>query len=68
LQHSFIFISQQVDIKILTAIVYADKESRLEQSEQREQFKRNALNILKQFQQQIKFEKEKENEIDDIYQ
>jgi len=68
LQHSFIFISQQVDIKILTTIIYADKESPLEQSEQREQFKRNALNILKQFQQQIKFEKEKENEIDDIYQ
>jgi hypothetical protein len=68
LQHSFIFISQQVDIKILTTIIYADKESHLEQSEQREKFKRNALNILKQFQQQIKFEKEKENEIDDIYQ
>jgi len=68
LQHSFIFISQQVDIKILTRIIYADKESRLEQCEQREKFKRNALNILKQFQQQIKFEKEKENEIDDIYQ
>jgi hypothetical protein len=40
----------------------------LEQSEQREELKRNALNILKQFQQQIKLEKEKENEIDDIYQ
>ncbi len=40
----------------------------MEQSEQREELKRNALNILKQFQQQIKLEKEKENEIDDIYQ
>ncbi len=64
----FFLNSQELDIKILTSIAHADKESRLEQSEQREQLRREALNMLKEFQQQMKLEKEKEQELDAMYQ
>ncbi|CAF4401169.1 unnamed protein product, partial [Adineta steineri] len=53
-----------MDIKILASIVYTNEQSNLEQSEQ---LKRNVLNTLQQFQQQIKLEREKEQEFDDMY-
>lgn len=55
-------------MKILASIAQTDEDSRIEQSEQREQFRRDALNMLKQFQQQMKLEKEKEQELDAMFQ
>jgi RIO-like serine/threonine protein kinase len=55
-------------MKILASIAHADEESRIEQSEQREQLRRDALHMLKQFQQQMKLEKEKEQELDAMFQ
>ncbi|CAF3777102.1 unnamed protein product [Adineta steineri] len=54
----------ELDIKILASIAYTNEQSNLEQSEQ---LKRNVLNTLQQFQQQIKLEREKEQEFDDMY-
>lgn len=55
-------------MKILSSIAHADAEDRIEQSEQREQLRRDALHMLKQFQQQMKLEKEKEQELDAMFQ
>jgi hypothetical protein len=40
----------------------------LKPSEQRQKFRRDALKLLKQFEQQMKLEKEKEQEFDAMYQ
>ncbi|CAF1279504.1 unnamed protein product [Adineta steineri] len=58
----------ELDMKILSSIAHADEESRIEQSEQREQLRRDALHMLQQFQQQMKLEKEKEQELDSMFQ
>ncbi|CAF3398846.1 unnamed protein product [Rotaria socialis] len=58
----------ELDMKILASIAQADQESQMEQSEQREQLRRDALHMLKQFQQQMKLEKEKEQELDAMFQ
>jgi hypothetical protein len=55
-------------MKILSSIAHADEETRIEQSEQREQLRRDALHMLKQFQQQMRLEKEKEQELDAMFQ
>ncbi|CAF3456384.1 unnamed protein product [Rotaria sp. Silwood1] len=58
----------ELDMKILASIAQTDEETRIEQSEQREQLRRDALHMLKQFQQQMKLEKEKEQELDAMFQ
>ena len=55
-------------MQILASIARADEESRAEQSEQREQLRREALNMLRQFQDQMRIEKEKEQELDAMFQ
>ncbi len=50
-------------MKILAFIAHADEETYFDQSEQR-----NAINIFKQFEQQMKFEKAKEQELDAMFQ
>ena len=55
-------------MKILVSIARADDESRAEQSEQREQLRRDALHMLRDFQEQMKVEKEKELELDAMFQ
>ncbi|CAF1239842.1 unnamed protein product [Rotaria sordida] len=57
----------ELDMKILESIAHVDNENYLKQSEQREPLRQNALNMLKQFQQQMKFEKEKEQELDGMF-
>ncbi|UJR23972.1 hypothetical protein I4U23_026939 [Adineta vaga] len=58
----------ELDMKILASIAHADEESRMEQNEQREQLRRDALHMLQEFQQQMKLEKEKEQELDAMFQ
>ena len=55
-------------MQILASIARADEESRAEQSEQREQLRHDALNMLRQFQDQMRIEKEKEQELDAMFQ
>lgn len=55
-------------MKILVSIARADEQSRVEQSEQREQLRRDALHMLRDFQEQMKVEKEKELELDAMFQ
>ncbi len=62
------FYVQEFDIKLLTSIVQGNEETRLKQSEQQHKFRRDALKLLKQFEQQMKLEKEKEQEFDIMYQ
>jgi len=50
-------------MKILASIAHTDEETYFDQSEQR-----NAMKIFKQFEQQMKFEKAKEQELDAIFQ
>ncbi|CAF4668691.1 unnamed protein product [Rotaria sp. Silwood1] len=57
----------ELDMKILASIAHVDKETCLEQSEQRESLRRNAFKMLKQFQQQMKLEKDKEQELDGMF-
>lgn len=55
-------------MKILESIAQTDEEDRIERGEQREQLRRDALHMLKQFQQQMRIEKEKEQELDAMFQ
>lgn len=55
-------------MKILASIARVAEEDRLEQSEQREQLRRDALHMLKEFQEQMRIEKEKEQELDAMFQ
>lgn len=55
-------------MEILASIARADEEDRIEQNEQREQLRRDALNMLRQFQEQMRVEKEKEQELDAMFQ
>jgi len=50
-------------MKILASIVHADEQTRFEESEERK-----AINILKQFEQQMKLEQAKEQELDAMFQ
>ncbi|CAF1183008.1 unnamed protein product [Adineta ricciae] len=56
-----------MDIDILTSIVHPEYESRLEQFDEQKQLKENVSNVLQQFQQQMRVEKNKEKEVDDMY-
>ena len=56
-----------MDIDILTSIVHPEHESRLEQFDEEKQLKENVSNVLQQFQQQMRVEKNKEKELDDMY-
>jgi hypothetical protein len=55
-------------MRILASISHADEETRAEQSEQREQLRDDALRMLRDFQRQMQVEREKEQELDVMFQ
>lgn len=55
-------------MKLLKFITHVDNEIYLEDSTKYEQLKRSALTMLNQFQQQMKLEKDNEQELDGMFE
>lgn len=47
--------------------MHPEHESRLEQSDEQKQLQKNASDVLQQFEQQMRIEKNKEKELDGMY-
>lgn len=54
-------------MKILASIVHDDEGTRLKQYDERDKFRRDVLKILKQLEQQMQVEKEREQNLDQMY-
>ena len=55
-------------MNILQAIVDGEQENRMDQWQQREELRREALQMLNEFREQIRLEKEKEEDVDAMFQ
>ena len=62
------FLVQALDMNILQSIVDGEHENRLGQWQQREELRREASEMLNDFREQIRLEKEKEEEVDAMFQ
>lgn len=54
-------------MRIIASIVHGNEGTRLKQFEDRDRFRRDALKIFKQFEQQMNSEKEREQILDQMY-